>query len=140
MHTKRSESDFWYKCLKPNCLSSFPYQGLLDLHMRSHNNDMDKCQYCPYRYVRSTSYADHLNKHFQIKDHKCENCGAKFTTKNALIQHSSIHEGILYCCLICHTYEASSRMSMKMHLRKKHTDLLGKNINWDSVKKYVKQK
>ena len=137
MHTKRSESDFWYKCLKPNCLSSFPYQGLLDLHMRSHNNDMDKCQYCPYRYVRSTSYADHLNKHFQIKDHKCENCGATFTTKNALIQHSSIHEGILYCCLICNTYEASSRMSMKMHLRKKHTDLLGQNINWDSVKKYV---
>ena len=69
-----------------------------------------------------------------------ENCNATFTTKNALIQHSSIHEGILYCCLICHTYEASSRMSMKMHLRKEHTDLLGKNINWDSVKQYVKQK
>ena len=38
MHTKRSESNFWFKCLKPNCKSTFQYQLLLDLHMRIHNN------------------------------------------------------------------------------------------------------
>ena len=140
MHKMRSENDFFFKCLKPNCQSTFRWQSHLNIHMRIHNNELDECQYCPYRYVNPPDYKDHLNKHFRIMDYHCDECDANFFTKKALVEHSSMHEGILYCCLICKTYEASSRMSMKMHLRKKHTDLLGQNINWDSVKKYVKLK
>ena len=108
--------------------------------MRIHNNELDKCQYCQYRYVDPNHYADHLNKHFQIKDHKCEHCGTAFTTKKGLAEHVSKHEGILYCCLICNKYEVTHKNTMKSHLRRHHSDLLGKNINWDSVKKYVKLK
>jgi len=62
MHTMRSENNFWYKCLKPNCQSTFKDQSLLDHHMRIHNNELDKCQYCPYRYAKPGHYNDHLNK------------------------------------------------------------------------------
>ena len=41
--------------------------------------------------------------------------------------------GIIYCCLICNAYEVKMKDTMKSHLRKKHSDLLGNNINWDSV-------
>ena len=140
MHTMRSENHFWYKCLKPNCQSTFKYPSLLDHHMRIHNNDLDECQYCPYRYVNISDYKDHLDKHFGIADHKCDECGLTVSTKRALAQHSSTHEGIMHCCLICNSYEIASRNSMKMHLRSKHSDLLGKNINWDTVKAHVKLK
>jgi len=140
MHSMRSENDFWYKCSKPNCHTTFRTQGLLGQHMRVHNNDLNQCQYCPHRYVSEYHYKDHLNKHFRIKDHKCNECGVRFTTRNSLFQHSSMHEGIIYCCLICNKYEIARKNSMKMHLRRHHADLLGKNINWDSVEKYVKLK
>ena len=57
--------------------------------MRIHNNELDKCQYCPYQYVQGHHYKDHLNKHFGIKDHKCDYCGLSFTTKRGLVEHSS---------------------------------------------------
>ena len=140
MHKMRSEYNFWFKCLKPNCRTTFKRQGQLDQHMRIHNNELDQCQYCPYRYVHTPDYKDHLNKHFRIKNHNCDECDAKFSTKRDLVVHSLTHEGNIYCCLICNTYEVKIRNSMKTHLRTKHSDLLGKNINWDSVKKYVKLK
>ena len=140
MHTMRSDKEFWFKCLKPNCHASFQYEGSLDKHMRIHNNDLDECQYCPYRYMNPPDYKDHLNKHFRIKDHKCDECGLYFHSKRVLMLHSSMHEGIMYCCLICNTYEVKLKDSMKHHLRNKHSDLLGKNINWYSVKEHVKLK
>ena len=140
MHTMRSEKNFWYKCLKPNCQSTFKRQGLLNTHMRIHNNELDSCQYCPYRFVRESHYKDHLNMHFRIQNHKCEDCGKTFSTKDVLAQHASMHEGIIYCCLICDKYEITNKNTMKQHFRYKHADLLGKNVHWDSVKKYVKLK
>lgn len=140
MHKARSENDFWYKCLKPNCRSSFRSQSLLDNHNRIHNNELNKCHYCPYRYVRTSGYNDHLNKHFGINDYKCDHCASTFSSKKGLTEHSSLHEGIVYCCLICKKYEIASKNAIKVHLRAKHSDILGKNLNWDSVKKYLKIK
>ena len=139
IHTNKFENNFWYKCLKPNCQTAFARQGSLDIHMRIHNNELDKCDYCQYRYVQAPDYRNHLNKHFRIKDHKCDVCGLTFTTKKSLVQHSLMHEGIIYCCLICKTYETGSKHTMKTHMRK-HTDLLGENIKWDSAMEYVKLK
>ena len=136
----RTENNFWYKCPKPNCHSTFLRQRSMDFHMRIHNNELNECQYCPYRYVESPHYRDHLNKHFRIRDHKCEYCSSAFTSKKGLADHLSIHEGILYCCLICNKYKIANKNTMKSRLRLKHSDLLGENINWDSVKKYVKLK
>ena len=140
MHSKRFEKDFWYKCSKPNCQATFRHQNLLNFHMRIHNNELDVCQYCPYRYLEPPRYRDHLNKHFRIRDHKCEECGLTFSTKRGLTDHSLRHEGNRYCCLICNTYEISTKKSMQYHLKSNHSDLLGKNMNWDWVKKYVKVK
>ena len=140
MHTSRTENNGWYKCLKPNCQGAFVRQGLLDKHMRIHNNQTDKCDYCQYIYVKADQYKEHLNNHFRIKDHKCDVCGLTFTAKKNLVKHSTMHEGITYCCLICKTYETASKDNIRKHLSNKHSDLLGKTSKWDSVKKYVKLK
>ena len=140
MHKKRSENNFWYKCSKPNCGTTYRWEWAMNEHMRIHNNEVNYCQYCPYRYVQAGSYKEHLNKHFRINEYKCGECDSTFSTKAILTKHAFIHEGILYCCLICNTFESTNKDSIKYHLRMKHSDLLGKNINWDSVKKYVKMK
>ena len=140
MHTMRSDNNFWLKCLKPNCKATFQYQHAFDLHMRVHNNDVQRCQYCPYSYVMPHHYRDHLNRHFRIKDHKCDQCGKTFTSKEILRKHYSMHEGILYCCLICNSYECVAQNSIRYHLKSKHADVLGRNIKWETVKEYVKMK
>ena len=101
---------------------------------------------------------------------KCDNCDYKTKTNAMLKMHTeAIHDKVIYRCNLCeyksgwrshlaahkaqnHTetmnklnceicdYRTNNKNSMKFHLRAKHSDLLGKNINWDSVKKYVKLK
>ena len=140
MHKMRTGNNFHYKCLKSNCQSTFQYQSLLNIHMRTHNNDVDNCQFCPYRYVRRKDYNDHLSRHFGIKAYKCDHCSLRFFSKKAMVEHSFAHEGITYHCLICKTYKSTRKSGIKSHLRHRHSDLLGTNINWDSVKQYVKIK
>ena len=141
MHRRIKTTDFRYKCSKPNCVSTFNTESLLETHLRVHNNEVDYCQYCPYRYVDPAQYRQHLDKHFRIKNHECVFCGMLFTTKTNLNLHASKHEGITYCCLGCNTYETQRKSTVREHLRKKHSDLFDNNINWDTIfERYVKLK
>ena len=76
--------------------------------------------------------------HFGIKDFKCDQCDMKFPTKGELNGHYSKHEGIIYNCLICKTYEVNDRRTMDSHLRSKHTNIIGNNFNWGIAERYVK--
>ena len=57
MHTRRARQNFIHKCSTPKCVSSFPFAKLLERHMRLHKNDLDMCQYCPYRYKKPSHYS-----------------------------------------------------------------------------------
>ena len=138
MHTRLFEKEYWYKCSKPGCKSTFRFQNDLDRHYKIHDNDLGVCSYCPYRFVYPTQYTRHLKKHFRIRDYECDQCDLKFLTKSDLNRHYQIHEGIIYNCLICKTYEVNSRSAMEVHLRPKHVDIVGKNYTWNIVKHHVK--
>ena len=138
MHARQFEQQFLYKCPKPGCKSSFKDSHNLHLHRRLHENDLDCCSFCPYRYVKPFQYTYHLKLHFNIKDYECDQCDSKFTTQGDQNFHYQIHEGIIYSCLVCNTYEARVRNTMEKHLRSKHADLVGKNFTWGMVKHYVK--
>ena len=139
MHNYRSDSNFFYKCPKPKCHSSFQKEPELKAHLRIHNNDFETCQYCPFKYIRKNTfnYRNHLNRHFGVKDFKCDQCGKLFLSKLLLNQHYAIHEGISYNCLLC-GYKASIKPTMHTHLSRKHPEVVGKNFNWESVDKFVK--
>jgi len=64
-HTRLFEKQFWYKCPKLGCNSSFKDQFFLDIHCRIHENDLDVCSYCPYRYADPAQYKRHLKAHFK---------------------------------------------------------------------------
>ena len=141
MHTSgasRSESNYFYKCSKPNCHASFRTERAREIHLRAHNNDFDKCQYCPFKYIVPGDYRNHLNRHFGIKDFKCDQCGKLFISKVFLNKHYPMHEGIIYHCLLCEAYNASLKNVMHTHLSKKHSEVVGKYFTWESVEKFVK--
>ena len=138
LHTSPSDSNFLYKCPMSNCQSSFRYDSGLQIHLRLHYNDLEQCQYCPYRYKRKQDYRDHLNRHFGILDFKCDQCGNVFNTQSQFNKHYEMHEGINYHCLLCEGYKASNKNAMNNHLRKKHPKLVGKNVTWESVEKFAK--
>ena len=73
-----------------------------------------------------------------IKDYKCDQCDSQFTTRAELNRHYEVHDGITYNCLICDTYEARIRSTMEKHIRFKHADIVGKNLNWGIVEQHVK--
>ena len=109
MHTKLFEKEYWYKCPKPGCKSTCQDSLALDHHVRLHDNDLDVCSYCPYRYVKHYQYTRHLKLHFKIRDYECDQCDLKFVTQTDINRHYQIHEGIIYNCLICKTYEAHTK-------------------------------
>ena len=140
MHSRKFEKEFRHKCPMPGCKSTFPYSYNLHMHLRIHDNDLSVCSYCPYRYVESSKYMRHLKNHFGIKDFECDQCDAKFTAKGDLNLHYQQHEGIIYNCLICNTYEANNKKTIEMHVRLKHADIVGKSVNKSLLGNHIRIK
>ena len=138
MHNSRSDSNFFYKCLKPKCHATFQKDSEMKTHLRIHDNDFETCQYCPFKYIRKSDYRHHLNKHFGIKEFKCDQCGKLFVSKPHLKKHYAVHEGIIYHCLLCEGYEGSCQNATRAHLLRRHSELVGKYFTWESVEKFVK--
>ena len=180
MHKIRSEKQFPYKCGMVPCQSSFNSMEKLKLHLRTHNNDYDECQFCSYRYFDPYNYKTHLrylvsipellimgsayhmdhnlrsiwyrylpgyeaqfetksSNHFRVKELKCDVCDKEFVRASQLNQHYSLHEGINYFCLLCNAYSATHKTTFSTHLKRKHAETVGPNVNWESVQKYIRK-
>ena len=140
MHTRRPGKEFWHKCTRSNCHSSFDREHHLNIHLRIHNNDLDSCQYCQFKYASPPEYPKHLKQHFGINDFQCDQCDKSFRMVGDLNKHYNIHEGIIYCCLLCDDYRASHKATIGYHLKTKHAEIVGKHIIWDSVQTFIKIK
>ena len=139
LHTRiYQKKTHWYKCPHKDCDASFEFEPSLKTHLRSHNNDLDSCQYCPFRYIVYLDYWKHMKQHFRIKDFKCDQCDFESTSKWDLNRHYRVHEGLTYTCLICNDYKSPIKQPLYDHLKRKHGDTVGKHITWDSVQKFVK--
>ena len=140
MHARLFEKEYWYKCPKSGCKSTFQFSNLLDLHIRIHENDLDICSYCPYRYADPAQYKRHLKMHFRIRDFECDQCDLKFARQGDLNEHYQKHEGISYSCLICNDYTNSFKSGIGKHMRVKHADIVGKNFTWNILLNHVEIK
>ena len=140
MHMTIANKFYFLKCPKQSCQQTFANEWKLNIHLRVHNNDLSTCQYCPYRYVRLDHYNTHLKQHFGITDFKCDQCDKAFSTVAKLNSHYGLHEGIIYCCLICNTYEAKQKKVMYNHIRRNHPDVFENRRHWEDLRQFTKTK
>ncbi|CAG0884962.1 unnamed protein product [Cyprideis torosa] len=99
---------------------------LVNLHKRSHSDDRPfPCDQCGKQFKTSKQLRNHKVIHNKRKwsqgplKASCDTCSRKFVNKRMLEQHcKAVHDKLRpYCCSFC-GYRASSRSTLKMHLRK----------------------
>lgn len=140
MHGRSFDKTDLYPCNFPGCTASFSREGLLKIHQSIHTNDLEGCEFCPYRFAEPKQYETHLKHHFKLKELSCDQCGLQFTTVGELNKHYQLHEGLIYACKLCDSkYTASFRETMRHHFMKKHSSSVD-NLNWSSIQNHIVQK
>ena len=120
MHKRRGSKHNEFSCRRGDCLSGFPRIGLLEKHLRLHDNDLIRCSFCPWGTNDYKEKIIHLNHHFNLRPHKCDFCEKKFFLAATKRQHEeAFHEKILdrYKCTLCDfTTHASYILSRHKHV------------------------
>ena len=140
MHTRLFDTSFQYKCPYKNCQSSFKTTGQLNGHLSIHRNDLEKCEFCLYRYWHKHDYKDHLKSHFQIRDNKCDKCDKTFMSARELTIHYQHHEGIDYICTLCKDEKVcKTKKNASVHFKDCHS-VVSQHSNWSIIEKYFLKK
>lgn len=90
-------------------------------------------------YFINAQFETKSSNHFRVKELKCDVCGKEFVRASQLNRHYSLHEGINYFCLLCNAYSATHKTTFSTHLKRKHAEIVGPNVNWESVEKYIRK-
>jgi len=121
-----------FPCLKPNFKAAFSIRSNLMHHEKVHNNEVNKCVFCPYRNSYQPQLIKHRRMHFNTRNYKCEICQADFTTQNTLSLHQArMHEmSETTKCPLCNRVD--NRYRIKTHLHDTH-HVMG--IKWSAQQK-----
>ncbi|XP_063078176.1 zinc finger protein 91 isoform X2 [Engraulis encrasicolus] len=61
-------------------------------HKKSHKTGVFRCLVCQKRYYNLLALKNHQRTHFDLKRHKCEECGKAFKIQKQLVNHLRFHE------------------------------------------------
>ena len=75
------------KCTRENCNQWFRDDYKLTRHLKIHNNEQDKCQYCQFTAITPHCMKDHERKHDRTKLFSCHYCDKFFYDNKVLQQH-----------------------------------------------------
>lgn len=74
------------------CGRSYRHPCSLLNHKKSHKTGVFRCLVCQKRYYNLLALKNHQRTHFDLKRHKCEECGKAFKIQKQLINHLRLHE------------------------------------------------
>lgn len=83
-------SDKPHKC--DQCGRGYRHPCSLLNHKKSHKTGVFRCLVCQKRYYNLLALKNHQRTHFDLKRHKCEECGKAFKIQKQLINHLRLHE------------------------------------------------
>ena len=126
MHLRKSNvGSIQFRCKHLSCEKTFADLSALQIHLNLHENNVEKCYFCPWAAVvgQNTHISTHLNQHLKHAIFKCSHCTKKFYRKQSLVNHFEIyHEKIdgKYTCETCGYKTHSSDCLSKHKVRFKH--------------------
>ncbi|XP_061568634.1 zinc finger protein 646 isoform X2 [Cololabis saira] len=88
--TMVDQSDKPHKC--DQCGRGYRHPCSLLNHKKSHKTGVFRCLVCQKRYYNLLALKNHQRTHFDLKRHKCEECGKAFKIQKQLINHLRLHE------------------------------------------------
>ncbi|KPP71714.1 zinc finger protein 208-like, partial [Scleropages formosus] len=74
------------------CGRSYRHPSSLLNHKKSHKTGVFRCFVCQKRFYNLLALKSHHRSHFDLKRHKCEQCGKAFKIQKQLVNHLKIHE------------------------------------------------
>ncbi|XP_076123251.1 zinc finger protein 646 isoform X2 [Alosa pseudoharengus] len=74
------------------CGRSYRHPCSLLNHKKSHKTGVFRCLVCQKRYYNLLALKNHQRTHFDLKRHKCEECGKAFKIQKQLVNHLRLHE------------------------------------------------
>ncbi|XP_055079382.1 zinc finger protein 646 isoform X2 [Periophthalmus magnuspinnatus] len=83
-------SDKPHRC--EQCGRGYRHPCSLLNHKKSHKTGVFRCLVCQKRYYNLLALKNHQRTHFDLKRHKCEECGKAFKIQKQLINHLRLHE------------------------------------------------
>ncbi|XP_059898790.1 zinc finger protein 646 [Gadus macrocephalus] len=84
------QGDRPHKC--DQCGRGYRHPCSLLNHKKSHKTGVFRCLVCQKRYYNLLALKNHQRTHFDLKRHKCEECGKAFKIQKQLINHLRLHE------------------------------------------------
>ncbi|XP_035626911.2 zinc finger protein 646 isoform X2 [Oncorhynchus keta] len=79
-----------HKC--DQCGRGYRHPCSLLNHKKSHKTGVFRCLVCQKRYYNLLALKNHQRTHFDLKRHKCEECGKAFKIQKQLENHLRLHE------------------------------------------------
>ncbi|XP_057290542.1 PR domain zinc finger protein 5-like isoform X2 [Hydractinia symbiolongicarpus] len=110
-----------FSCLL--CSAAFTSKGNLRVHVNTHLNVKEhRCEYCGMKFSRSTFLRSHvLAVHQKEKPYVCPTCGRKFSRSDSLNRHRNIHKKAKnILCEVCGA-RFNSNDSLRHHMRTLHS-------------------
>ena len=111
-----------FQCEHSECGKTFKGRFLLEQHRNLHNNNLQKCYFCPWAGAQGHNISAHYDKHFLNPRFECSDCGKKFYAKKDRDYHfEGQHEKIArkYSCKHC-LFQTHSIILLTYHIRRRH--------------------
>ncbi|XP_063791279.1 zinc finger protein 646 [Pseudophryne corroboree] len=88
----QSESGFHQRPFRCEvCGRSYRHAGSLINHKQTHKTGVFRCSICQKRFFNLMAMKNHNRIHFELKRHKCLDCGKAFRLRKQLDTHQRIH-------------------------------------------------
>ncbi|XP_053551041.1 zinc finger protein 646 [Bombina bombina] len=90
---QRTETGFHQRPFRCEvCGRSYRHAGSLINHKQSHKTGVFRCSICQKRFFNLMAMKNHNRIHFELKRHKCFDCGKAFRLRKQLDTHQRIHK------------------------------------------------